>query len=294
MNREQIISALKKEIEGSNDINALQTSLEKIISTSAEILQSIYDTKPKLEEGEVYIETLIMKILFTSKSLIDISKGTVLALPKFKVNLEIIDNPSMYILNRSIIECFLTLEYLYFNNLTREEQLFRYNLWRISGFVSRQNFKENLQKSFKEKLLREKKEIEKLKIEIKKCKYYSTLEKQDLWKLDTFGLPRIISWSKLLEKSILKSELFQSIYKLYSNYAHSEFISIIQINEGNLNKKNEFNLSNISSNLFLTRIINCVTIVLLKEKFECTSLAYENIDEELKYSIEFWHKFGVE
>ena len=198
----------------------------------------------------------------------------------------------MYILNRSIIECFLTLEYLFFNNLSREEQLFRYNLWRISGFVSRQNFKENLQKSFKEKLLREKKEIETLKLEIKKSKYYSTLEKQHLWKLDTFGLPRIISWSTLLENSVLKKELFESIYKLYSNYAHSEFISIIQINEGSLHKSNEFNVSNISSNLFLARIINCITITLLKEKFECTSLAYETIDEELKYSIEFWNKFG--
>lgn len=293
MNSNEKNLALKKEIEG-NNISDLQLSLEKIISTNAEILQSIYDSKPKLEIGEVYIETLIMKIIFSSKSLIDLSKGTELNLNKFKVKLEIIDKPSMYILNRSIIECFLTLEYLFFNNLPREEQLFRYNLWRISGFVSRQNFKKNLQKSFEEKLLREKKEIEELKVEIKKSEYYSTLKDQDLWKLDTFGLPRVISWSSLLEKSILKNELFESIYKLYSNYAHSEFISIIQINEGSLHKTDEFNISNIYSTLFIVRLINCITIILLKEKFQCTSFAFESIDEELKYSIEFWNKFGRE
>lgn len=293
MNSNEKILALKKEIEG-NNISYLQLSLEKIISTNAEILQSIFDSKPKLEIGEVYIETLIMKIIFSSKSLIDLSKGTELNLNKFKVNLEIIDRPSMYILNRSIIECFLTLEYLFFNNLSREEQLFRYNLWRISGFVSRQNFKKNLQKSFEEKLLREKKEIEELKIEIKKSKYYSTLEKQDIWKLDTFGLPRVISWSSLLEKSILKKELFESTYKLYSNYAHSEFISIIQINEGSLHKADEFNISSIYSTLYIVRLINCITIILLKEKFDCTSLAFESIDKELKYLIEFWNKFGRE
>lgn len=291
MNSKEKILALKKEIEG-NKINDIQLSLEKIISTNAEILQSIYDSKPKLEIGEVYIETLIMKIIFSSKSLIDLSKGTELNLNKFKAKLEIIDKPSMYILNRSIIECFLTLEYLFLNNLSREEQLFRYNLWRISGFVSRQNFKKNLQKSFEEKLLREKKEIEELKVEIKKSKYYSTLKEQDVWKLNTYGLPRVISWSNLLEKSILKNELFDSTYKLYSNYAHSEFISIIQINEGSLNKTDEFNVSSIYSTLFILKLINCITIIQLKEKFECTSLAFESIDEELKNSIEFWNKFG--
>jgi hypothetical protein len=293
MNSNEKILALKEEIEG-NNISYLQLSLEKIISTNAEILQSIFDSKPKLEIGEVYIETLIMKIIFSSKSLIDLSKGTELNLNKFKVNLEIIDRPSMYILNRSIIECFLTLEYLFFNNLSREEQLFRYNLWRISGFVSRQNFKESLQKSFEEKLLREKKEIEELKVEIKKSKYYSTLKDQDIWKLNTYGLPRVISWSSLLEKSILNKELFESTYKLYSNYAHSEFISIIQINEGSLHKTDEFNLSSVFSTLYISRLINCITIILLKEKFECASLAFESIDEKSKYSIEFWNKFGRE
>lgn len=292
MNQEQNISKLMKEVEGHNNIIALQESFEEILSTSGEILQSIYDSKPKLEEGEVYIETLIMKIIFTSKSLLDISKGTELILPKFNAKLEIIDNPSMYILNRSIIECFLTLEYLFFNSLSREEQLFRYNLWRISGFVSRQNFKENLQESLIEKLLREKKEIETLKVEIKKNKFYSTLKKQDLWKLDTFGLPRVISWSTLLKKSILKDEIFGSIYKLYSNYAHSEFISIIQINEGSLSKSDKINISNISSNLFLMKIINCITVILLTEKFECAAKAYQTIDDDLKFSIEFWNKFG--
>lgn len=70
------------------------------------------------------------------------------------------------------MEVFLTLEYLYFNDLTRDEQIFRYNLWRTSGFITRQNFLENLNKEFTEKLERKRKEIEQLKIEIKKSPYY--------------------------------------------------------------------------------------------------------------------------
>jgi len=39
-----------------------------------------------------------------------------------------------------------------------------------------------------------------------------------------------VSWQKLIEQSILRTSLFEASYKLYSNYAHSEFISLIQMN----------------------------------------------------------------
>jgi hypothetical protein len=291
LNDKEKIDAYRKEADSLN-LDDLTQSLDLIIKANGDIVQSLYDAKPTLGIGEVYIESLLIKIIITSKSILQLSNGTNISTINHPNEIQLIDRTSLYILARSLIEAFLTLEYLYFNNLNREEQIFRYNLWRISGFQSRQNYSENMKIEFVKKLESEKKEIEKLKNEIQQTEYYSKLKKQDLWKLDNFGLPRVLSWSKLLENSILKSSLFSKVYGLYSNYAHSEFISVIQINEGNLGKSNEFNISSSINTLNIVRTLNCVSILLLTEKFDCAKEAYDKLDQNLKFTIEFWNKFA--
>ena len=138
----------------------------------------------------------------------------------------------------------------------------------------------------------ERKEIKELKSEITKSKYYSNLKKNDLWKLDNFGFPRILSWSKLLDNSILKNAPFAKLYGLYSNYAHSEFISIIQLNESKLSKSDKFNIDTTITTLNNVRIINCVSIFILKDKFLFANESFEKLNENLKYSIEFWNNFA--
>ena len=199
----------------------------------------------------------------------------------------------MYILARSVIEAFLTLEYLYFNDLSKDEQIFRYNLWRISGFQSRQIYTDNVNPELNEKLKNEKIEIENLKSEIQKSQYYSNLKNQDLWKLDNYGLPRIMSWSNLLQSSVLKNPIFSKIYGLYSNYAHSEFIAMIQINEGKYDKFDKFNIDTTASTLNIIRILNCTSILLFAERFDCAKGVFDKLDENTKFTIEFWKTFGV-
>ena len=291
MNDKEKIDAYRKEADSLN-LETLTQSLDLIIKANGDVVQSLYETKPTLGIGEVYIETLLIKIIITSKSILQLSNGTNLSTINHPNQMQLIDRSSLYVLTRSLIEALLTLEYLYFNNLTREEQIFRYNLWRISGFQSRQNYSENMKIEFVKKLESEKKEIEKLKNEIQQTEYYSKLKKPDLWKLDNFGLPRILSWSKLLENSILKTSLFSKVYGLYSNYAHSEFISVIQIKEGNLGKSNEFNISTTITTLNNVRALNCVAIILLTEKYDCAKEAYDKLDQNLKFTIEFWNKFA--
>jgi hypothetical protein len=293
LNKEERISALLKEAN-SMDLSSLQSSLDVILKGHAEILQSIYEMKPKLEEGEVYIETLVMKMIFASKSILDLTKGSDFRTLKGDIKLEIVDTPSIYILTRSVIESFLTLEYLFFNDLVLEERLFRYNLWRVSGFMSRQNHNGDLERKNLEKLEKEKTLIAELKMKIQQSQYFSSLEKQQTWKLDKYGLPRLMSWLDLLKESRLKSRFFENTYKLYSNYAHSEYISMIQINESSLNKHNSYNISTSETSLNNLRMLNCLTILLLKDRFDCTSDAYYKLSEELRFTIEFWENIAKE
>lgn len=292
MNNEDKIKVL---IDEANSLNlpTLIPSLEKILQANAFVVQSLYETKPKLGIGEVYQETLLIKIIFTSRSILELSKGIEFGILNRKEKSEIIDRSSIYILTRSIIESFLTLEYLYFNNLSREEQIFRYNLWRISGFMSRQDFKKVKNEKFVSKIKKEKAEIEKLKRVIKKSPFYSKLKKQDLWKLDKYGLPRLMSWSSLLKQSVLRNNLFDKVYKLYSNYAHSEFISMIQLNEGKLSKYDAFNIDTTISTLNIVRVLNCVALSMFINKYEFANKKYQEMDESLRFIIEFWNKFGI-
>ncbi|MGI0105904.1 hypothetical protein [Salinimicrobium sp. WS361] len=293
MKKQEEIEALFKEVESLN-IPDLSESLENILRAHTTIIQSIYDSKPALDVGEVYIETLTIKLLLASKSALELSRGSNISGIDTNKKVQILDISSIYILTRAVLENFLTLEYLFFNKLSREEQIFRYNLWRISGFMSRQNYDENLQPHLIEKLEREKEEIEILKETVKKSPFYPSLNKHHIWKLNSYGLPRILSWDDLIKQSCLKSNLFGKLYKLYSNYAHSEFISAIQLNENSQHKTNKFNEEVTITSLSNLRMINCVSISLIKDKFQCTKESYNGLGEELKYSIDFWKKFSTE
>lgn len=293
MNNEEKIKTLINEANSLN-LSSLIPSLEKVLQENAFVVQSFYDTKPELGIGEVYQETLLIKIIFTSRSILELSKGIEFGILNRKDRPLIIDRSSLYILTRSVIESFLTLEYLYFNNLSREEQIFRYNLWRISGFMARQDFGKTKNEKFLSKMEREKAEIKELKKTIKTSPYYSKLKEQQLWKLDKYGLPRIMSWSELLKQSILKTDLFEKVYKLYSNYAHSEFIAMIQLNEGKMNKSDSFNTETTVTTLNNLRVINCVSIISFINKYKFAKDKYMEIDESSRYVIEFWNKFGIE
>ena len=58
------------------DLDSLQKSLDLILKTNGDIIHSLYESKPKLDLSEVYIETLMFKILFTSNSILHLSYGT--------------------------------------------------------------------------------------------------------------------------------------------------------------------------------------------------------------------------
>ena len=287
-----------KELHLLNSVPASFETLELITKASTELIQSIYDSKPILGEGEVFIETLSIKILLATKSIIELGEGTKVSALTKDSNIKLLDFPSINILTRSIIEAFLTLEYLFFNNLSIEERNFRFYIWQISGFKARQGFFNErgiLKEDIDDKLKSELEDIKRLKKTIEQSPYYKDIGKQNLWKLDTFGLPRLVSWLKLIDQSILKTSMFEMSYKLYSNYAHSEFISLIQMKgKETLNKGSKENDLSLLNSLRVVKMINCIAIVGLKNKFEFASNVFEKYDEQTKSIILFWNKLGTE
>lgn len=247
------------------------------------------EVNPKLDFGEAYIETLITKILLATNTALQVSDGQ-----KLKVldkEIEVIDISSLYVVARTIIECFLTIEYLFVNDISQEERNFRFKLWKIAGFMMRQQTINETNEAYTAKIESEKEEIDKLKKEVKESEFQ--LSDHEMWKLDKYGIPRTISWSKLLAKSCINNSLIEGYYKLYSNYAHSEFVSIMQLNQINLNINSPVAIDSATYTLNNIRIINCVVLNLFLQKFEDSREIYKRFDPKTKYIIDFWNSFAT-
>lgn len=276
----------------STDLLTIKNHLDLTAKILADLIQ-LYknEINPNLDFGEAYIETLNIKILLATNTALQLANGQNLKV--LNKEIQIIDISSLYVVARTIIECFLTIEYLFVNDISQEERNFRFKLWKIAGFMMRQQPINDLNQIHSAKIESEKEEIDKLKKEVKASEFYSQLSKNQIWKFDAYGIPRTISWSDLLSKSSINNKLLDGYYKLYSNYAHSEFVSIMQLKQMNLNIASPIAIDNLTSTLNNIRIINCVLINLFLQKFEESKKIYERFDDKTKYIIDFWNSFAT-
>jgi hypothetical protein len=61
-----------------------------------------------------------------------------------------------------------------------------------------------------------------------------------------------------------------------------------------LNKGSKENDLYLLNSLRVIKMINCIAIVGLKNKFDFASKVFEQYDEETKSTILFWNEFGTE
>jgi hypothetical protein len=292
--KEKILFEILNSFSGSIAENRKSTL--EIINTNVDLINTVYEAKVEFPNWKVFIETLISKITYNSYSIVELSKGYYIHYKNEK-KYEVIDYSSIYSLTRTLIENYLTLYYIYLDNISESEKLFRFKLWETSGLISRQSFElpkntSDLYKEAKEKKEREKIAIEKLKKEIEQMEEFKQLDKRELRKFETYGLPRIESWHSLLEKSNLKKEYFATLYSIFSAYTHSEYISILQIKQGSFSPKNENTTSNTMLCLYITKIINSLVIEYLLNNFKSVEIIYNMKPLSLRKNIEFTLKLG--
>jgi len=82
---------------------------------------------------------------------------------------------------------------------------------------------------------------------------------------------------------------FLQLYSHYSDSAHSESLSTFRLKELDLKEIHE----SIINSLQIILAINCVCIVLLKNKFECAEKIYKGLDDYTKAVIRTYYDFGV-
>ncbi len=272
----------------SDDINKNRDSLYELLEAMGDLSGSLHQAKIKVKSWEYYFETLIHKILFHSYSICELSKGIDIKSDRLKNKVEIIDFPSLFILTRASLESFLTFSHIYMGDIPEEEKFFRFKLWEVSGLLARQGFDTGSSEELEKKKNFEKESILKIREEIENHPKFSELGKPQLRKLNTYGLPRVDSWNKMIEDSPLNTNFFGSIYKLFSNYAHSEYLSVLQIKQSNLNVSNSEAISNAILSMTVIRQLVCLIIEWLIKNYKSAEIISNTFPQHLNAGIKIW------
>jgi len=217
------------------DINGYLNFYKKYIDVLLDITNSLSESQEQMPYYKVKIEMLLVKYCISCKSLLKLLEGTDLD-SKFFQDLTLIDIPSIHIISRSLIENFLTIFYLFIEKNDNEDIVaYRNWIYELSSLAKRQKFSNNsiLDKKGKKKIEQEATIIKILREKIEENKEFQLLtssEKNKILKAKPHRIPsKIYTWTKLFDVSKLNNLLFKGYWDIYSNYAHSEFLSIMHL-----------------------------------------------------------------
>ncbi|MGE0587184.1 MAG: DUF5677 domain-containing protein [Cyclobacteriaceae bacterium] len=263
-----------------NDFNEL-------IELLNDLQDAIYHGKSAIKPWQKNLEVLIAKFSILCSSISQLSNGT-----KIRARGKIIvvyDIHSIYVLSRSLIESYLTINYLNHAPQSDEQGEFRNDLYALAGLSRRQEFETMIEEGKKKKAM-EKREIEKLITKIKKNKYFRGLSNDRQKKILKDKPAKEVGWENLLRTARIQNSEYLLMWRLYSNYAHSEYLSSIQLNDYLKN-------SALAKETVLTSLIqNIVTLSILisdlTDNFLSARLKFNMAKQATRTKVEFWGEFG--
>lgn len=250
-------------------------------------IDNLHTYKTRIDYWQHPIETLYFKFSLHLSSIVKLLNKTSVSYDG-KL-LDILDISSINILTRAIIENYMMIYYLYFDNIDSCRKEFRFLIYAIDGLSRRQKNLTAFDDELSNQLSNEKKELINLKDKLKNNSYFQSLSlKQQENYLK--GCAKEKNLTSLLELIDLNPELYQRSWQLQSNYAHSEFISVLQI-RGYVKRPEELNITSFVM-AELIAMIAAISIDHLKNNFEAASLIFEELDDEKKKLLDFFLKQG--
>jgi hypothetical protein len=271
----------------SQNLATTMVDLSDTLGILTSINEELKVKKVVLRPWQKYLEIQSIKFIFHTSSLFHLLAGTPLK-PDSRL---VYDIGSIFLLRRAQIENYLMFYYLNIQPESNEEGALRCLFFDIGGLVHRQGFPATTQESLAKKN-KEEKEIEYLLQEIKKNTFFQGLHKQKQNDLLKKRPPKVIGWEKLIETSHLKTDHTTQLWKYYSNYAHSEMIGIIQIEDYIKNP------DNLRESVYFTAEqtlgLNCIIIQDFFSHFAELEELRNTVPSLLKSKIDFWNRIGKE
>lgn len=186
-----------------------------------DLIDHLHTLKVEIEHHQRFLEIQCVKYSFHTATLLDLFNGTQIRNVKFP------DYNSILLLLRAQLEAYLMFYYLNVDGIGIDEKELRLMLFEASSLTHRQKFRvstvENHKKKSDELVL-----LENLKTRITANLYFQTFTPKKQRSLLKGLPPRLFGWVELIKNSHLRDELFVDIWSLCSNYAHSEYLSLVQ------------------------------------------------------------------
>lgn len=269
------------------DFDSHLNDFNELIALMNDLQEAVYHGQSALKPWQTNLEVLIAKFSILCSTISQLSTGT--RVRAMKKEISVYDIHSFYVLSRSLIESYLMLNYLNFTPKTDDQGAFRNDLYALSGLASRQEF-ETITAEGKSKQAKEKKEIEQLRDKIKKNNYFRNLSNEKQKRLLKILPSKEMSWEQLIKVTKIRSREYLMMWKLYSNYAHSEYLSSIQL------KDYYNNVTLMKDTILVSLFQNIVTLSILisdiTDNFLSARLKFNIANEGTRTKVEFWGALG--
>lgn len=282
--RDKIIFAIYLNEESEN-LAFFNKHLEALTNLIVQITEKLASEKVQLKRHEDYFETHYFKFIIQVLSLKHLYEGT--PINSIKPDFKLHDLSTLYNCTRSLMETFLTINYLYYNHKNEDQANFRYLLYMVSGLNHRQTYPTN-QEGTKMKQKFEKGEMEKHLTEIKANSHFLLLDQKKKGYLLN-KLPALeIKKEEVIVESGLDNVVFHTMWRLYSNYAHSEFIEAMQLRDYIKNPKQQN--GTLYGTYRLCFMLTSYQIIKLTEKFPLAKIQFDEQTLEIRTIIESYNR----
>jgi len=221
-------SKLEKTHYDSKERSQFLKDIKEILDVLGYLLNYLCEENIVIPRHRYLISVLVNKYMLHTFSILRLISGSHIKSRLLNTQRTVYDIGSIVILTRSAIENYLTFFYLFIQPLNEEEELFRFNLYELSGLNSRQwiepteLYQINTKNQDKVRII----ELENI---LYKHPLFLNLDKKTKKLVKGRKPARLFSWNSLLDQADLNVDVFKPAWSLYSNYAHSEYISLIQL-----------------------------------------------------------------
>ena len=208
----------------------------------------------------------------------------------------IIDFSSMFILLRSLSETYAMYYHFFIRCKNIEENIIRFRLWELDGYLSRQKRYRNLWSDADPKLIEEDEYIQKIKDAVTGLSFFKNLEKKKqeyllnnaAWRFTSESLSEKESrkWNPpiayLLKNTSMKEQWIENMYHEYSTHTHSGFLSIVENEKATRNER----IQHEQMGILLASFIICFMIDDLKKPYKGGKEYYESLSPQNRSVIE--------
>ena len=253
----------------------------KLASLIVEVIESQQGEKLKKDQRLYYAESLAVKMFRHLASMRQIADGLTMTFPSAKFSH--IDHSSVMLLARATVETYLTFFYVFVDPATENQQKFRFKAWMLAGLIDRQKIY-SINKEGNDVQKSEAKMIKTLKDDLVNLEHFIALDEKEKGMILKGNWKMRNSWGSLASIAGFNDTYFKNIYSYMCGYAHSSYISILQISQAR-SIEDQKGLSNIM--LSVGVVIMSHFLFTYASLFNNAKVALDN-NPEIKKLAETW------